>query len=172
MSTAPDASTPNASSPDESLPPDDAPTDEPTDDESLPDGCQKNGCFTNGCATILALLVVLAIIGHLTEDSESSADACATVEGVYVGTYSGTSAYGMERGDVGLMVESDCSYIVTMDGQQMGDNTLDKLSTDRYAFASDVTVRFSGGSGGAPTAASWVESGNGYRVRYTLQRVE
>ena len=168
--------TPSAEQNDEPVSHADADSDGDSADGSAADDGSSSGM---GCLGMIGFFVLISLLGSLFDDgsddstSETASTTCQEVQGVYVGTYSGVSPSGYENGDVGFVVQESCDFIVSMNGQRMGDGTLEREYALRYLFPSGVAVEFS--TAPAETraqSASWTETGNGYRATYTLRRVE
>lgn len=129
----------------------------------------------------MSLLIVGAIASLFVDDdepeetaSEPESTVCRDVQGIYVGNYSGVSSIsGYEEGRVGLIVQENCTATVTMDGNKHPNETLEKRTNSTYLFPNGDVIKFSSPSGGTkPGFASWSETGNGYRIRYRLRRIE
>ena len=154
--------------------------DAAADDPSANDASEDDSSSGIGCMGMIGILFLLGVLGNLVDDdgsgetaSTSESSTCQDVRGIYAGTYSGASPVGYKTGNVGLVVEKNCEFTVVMDGQRMGDGTLEKEHASSYLFPSGVAVEFSTAPGGtSPESATWVETGNGFRITYRLRRMD
>ena len=132
----------------------------------------KNSGKSSGCLTVFGVLFIIGLIGNLiggddgsTGDNSSSTD-CSVTSGVYAGYYGGMTTVGARSGSVGVVLSEGCRYQIHMDGSETTSGVLDEVGGAEYQLESGGSVYIEDGS------MWWTDSGQNYRIRYELERVE
>ncbi|WP_162891572.1 hypothetical protein [Salinibacter ruber] len=96
--------------------------------------------------------------------SEEASD-CQPKAGVYVGSYTGRTPSGPERGDAGLIFGDDCSYKLFMDGSEILTGKASAKSSESFELENGNTVYISNGT------AKMEESGSNYQATYEMSKL-
>jgi hypothetical protein len=104
-----------------------------------------------------------------SSETESTGDektsSCKRKAGVYAGDYTARMPSGPEEGDAGFVLGPDCEYVLSLNGDKMGEGEASPISEGGFKMENGQVVHINDG------IARMREEGSNYRAVYKMPKV-